>query len=79
MKKRPGRFQLDRQFFVLAHRWVGLAMALFIVLAGLTGSALAFREELEAWLAPGLHRAAPRCRKWLSNMASPSTPKSACC
>lgn len=59
MKKRPGRFQLDRQFFVLAHRWVGLAMALFLVLAGLTGTALAFREELEAWLAPELHRAAP--------------------
>ncbi len=59
MKKRPGRFQLDRQFFVLAHRWVGLAMTLFLVLAGLTGTALAFREELDAWLAPELHRAAP--------------------
>jgi uncharacterized iron-regulated membrane protein len=53
------QFRLDRQFFVLAHRWAGLAMALFLVMAGLTGTALAFREELDGWLAPGLHRAAP--------------------
>lgn len=33
-------------------------MAGFLIMAGLTGSALAFREELEAWLAPGLHLAA---------------------
>jgi len=36
------------------HRWAGLATALFIVLAGLTGAALAFMDELEALTAPEL-------------------------
>ncbi|MDC6169758.1 PepSY-associated TM helix domain-containing protein [Paucibacter sp. XJ19-41] len=53
------RFRLDRQVFVLAHRWAGLLMALFLVTAGLTGSALVFREELDAWLAPELRLADP--------------------
>jgi uncharacterized iron-regulated membrane protein len=39
---------------VLAHRWAGLVMAGFLLLASLTGSALAFRDELDAWLAPEL-------------------------
>lgn len=50
---------MSRQIFVKAHRWAGLAMASFLVLCSLTGSALVFREELEGWLAPELHRAAP--------------------
>jgi uncharacterized iron-regulated membrane protein len=36
------------------HRWAGLGTALFIVLAGLTGAALAFMDELEALTAPEL-------------------------
>jgi len=43
-----------RQFFVFIHRWVGLAMTLFLVIVALTGSALAFREDLDVWLNPGL-------------------------
>jgi uncharacterized iron-regulated membrane protein len=39
-----------RRVFVWAHRWVGLTMTLFLVIVALTGSALAFREELDHWL-----------------------------
>lgn len=48
-----------RQAAVRLHRWAGLAMAGFLVVAGLTGTLLAFREELDAWLAPDLHQAMP--------------------
>ncbi|AHC45632.1 MULTISPECIES: PepSY-associated TM helix domain-containing protein [Pseudomonadota] len=34
------------------HRWFGLAGAAFLVLVGLTGSVLAFYEELDAWVNP---------------------------
>jgi len=43
-----------RNVFILIHRWAGLAMAGFLVIVGLTGSVLAFREELDAWLNPDL-------------------------
>ncbi|QYE36432.1 PepSY domain-containing protein [Polymorphobacter sp. PAMC 29334] len=35
-----------RQFWVVAHRWAGLTIALFLIVAGTTGSLLTFREEL---------------------------------
>lgn len=38
------------------HRYVGLVLALFLAIAGLTGSALAYNDELEAWLSPQLFR-----------------------
>lgn len=41
------------------HRWLGLTTALFLLLAGLTGALLAWEPQLDAWLAPGLHRVAP--------------------
>lgn len=44
---------------VVLHRYVGLAMAGFLVLAGLTGSLIAFQSELDAWLNPHLFRVAP--------------------
>lgn len=47
-----------RQYLVLWHRWVGLAMALFLVLAGATGAVIAFEEEIDGWLNPGLLRPA---------------------
>lgn len=40
------------------HRYVGLATALFLTVAGLTGSALAFYHELDEWLNPELFRVA---------------------
>jgi uncharacterized iron-regulated membrane protein len=47
-----------RGFCVILHRYLGLATALFLVLLGLTGSVLAWREPLSAWLAPD-HCVAP--------------------
>lgn len=35
-----------RQFWVVAHRWAGLTIALFLIVAGSTGTLLAFNEEL---------------------------------
>ncbi|MEN5160145.1 PepSY-associated TM helix domain-containing protein [Achromobacter spanius] len=43
-----------RPFWVRVHRWAGLATALFLCVAGLTGSILAFKEDLDAWLNPQL-------------------------
>lgn len=40
------------------HRWAGLATALFLAAAGLTGSVLAFKNELEALLNPQLFQVA---------------------
>ena len=40
-----------------AHRILGLSTALFLVIAGLTGSVLAFHHELDEWLNPSAYRA----------------------
>jgi uncharacterized iron-regulated membrane protein len=40
---------------VRLHRWAGLFMALFLVVAGLTGSALVFHHELDRALNPELY------------------------
>jgi uncharacterized iron-regulated membrane protein len=47
-----------RRALVLWHRWVGLAMALFLILAGLTGAVITFEEEIDSWLNPKLLRPA---------------------
>lgn len=39
-----------RNILVLLHRYLGLATAVFLALAGLTGSVLAFHHELDEWL-----------------------------
>ena len=41
-----------RRIWVLAHRYVGLFMAGFLILEGLTGSVLAFEGPIAQWLAP---------------------------
>jgi uncharacterized iron-regulated membrane protein len=41
------RWPFRRHFWVWLHRWVGLAMAGFLVVVGLTGSLLAFYPELQ--------------------------------
>lgn len=46
-----------RQILVLLHRYVGLVIAAFMVVAGLTGSLIAFRDELDVWLNPELFQA----------------------
>jgi uncharacterized iron-regulated membrane protein len=45
-----------RHVLLRVHRYAGAALAAFIVLAGLTGSLLAFHHEIDAWLVPELHR-----------------------
>ena len=46
-----------RQLYVLLHRYLGLATAAFLAVAGLTGSVLAFHHELDEWLNPGFYEA----------------------
>lgn len=45
---------MPRHFWVLMHRWVGLATAGFLIIVGLTGSLLAFLPELNHALTPHL-------------------------
>lgn len=56
---RPARFDV-RKVATAAHRYVGLAITVFLVVAGLTGSVLAFFHEIDAWWNPELwHAEAP--------------------
>jgi uncharacterized iron-regulated membrane protein len=43
-----------RNKLVLVHRWVGLALAVFLVPAALTGSVLVWKNPIDQWLNPGL-------------------------
>ncbi|MEQ1911969.1 MAG: PepSY domain-containing protein [Vicinamibacterales bacterium] len=44
-----------RRYALLWHRYAGLFMAGFLALAGLTGSILAFRDQIVRWLSPRLY------------------------
>ena len=56
--ERKAAFALSaRAVCVKIHRYVGLAIAVFLTFAGLTGSILAFNDELDAWLNPDLYLA----------------------
>lgn len=48
-----------RRFWMRAHRWMGLAMAGFLLVAGLTGALLAWYETLDAAFSPELFEAPP--------------------
>jgi len=50
--------KLFQNVLYLGHRYVGLAMALFLTIAALTGSLLAFRRQIERFLTPHLHATA---------------------
>lgn len=50
---------MPRVLLTRLHRYVGLAIALFLAVAGLTGSVIAFHGELDAWLNPDLFHVAP--------------------
>ena len=52
-----------RKNLLLVHRWTGIGLAAFLVLAGLTGSLLAFHHEIDAALTPELHRVAPQATR----------------
>jgi len=41
-----------RRFFIWLHRWAGLLMAAFLILIGLTGSLLAFANEINHLVSP---------------------------
>jgi uncharacterized iron-regulated membrane protein len=45
-----------RSRLLAVHRWLGLATGLFLLFASLTGSVVAFRPALDAWLNPRLLR-----------------------
>jgi len=49
-----------RRHLLRAHRWAGIALAGFLVLAGATGSFLAFHHEIDAAFVPGLHEVSPQ-------------------
>jgi uncharacterized iron-regulated membrane protein len=46
-----------RALLVLLHRYIGLVTAVFLLLAGITGSILAFSHELDEWLNPQFYAA----------------------
>ena len=48
-----------RRVAILVHRYVGLVMTAFLVVAGLTGALLAFNQELDTALNPALLRVEP--------------------
>lgn len=51
MRLRPAAVRL--------HRWLGLSIAGFVAITGLSGALLAWHDELDAWLAPELLTARP--------------------
>ncbi|QDC36587.1 PepSY-associated TM helix domain-containing protein [Sphingobium fuliginis] len=59
MFARPASISLTRQFWVVLHRWAGLTMALFLIVAGATGTLLPWEEELTMASRPSMSRAAP--------------------
>jgi uncharacterized iron-regulated membrane protein len=45
---------MRKQTFLKLHRWVGLALALFLVIQGATGMTMVFRDEIEPVIHPEL-------------------------
>ncbi len=43
-----------KQWFTLLHRYLGLTAALFLIVTGITGAALAYHDEIDEWLNPQL-------------------------
>jgi uncharacterized iron-regulated membrane protein len=48
-----------RRILVLMHRYAGLVTALFLLIASLTGSLMAWNDELETLISPQLFLAKP--------------------
>ncbi len=59
-----------RRIFVWLHRWIGLALAGFLILEGLTGSLLAFRADLTRLLDPQVSVTPPTPDAPLLDLAS---------
>ena len=43
-----------RSFFTLVHRYLGLSIAVFLIISGLTGAIISWDHELDEWLNPHL-------------------------
>jgi uncharacterized iron-regulated membrane protein len=56
---------MSRRFWLLLHRYAGLALAVFLAVAGLTGSVLAFKAEIDLWLNPEEYRVPAQDRPML--------------
>lgn len=54
----PQRVFLRRAIFQV-HLWLGILLAIYSVIIGLTGSALVFKEEIARAIQPGLYHVAP--------------------
>lgn len=50
---------ITRQSWVIAHRWAGLTLALFLTIAGSTGILLAWNDDLETVISPHLFEVTP--------------------
>ncbi len=59
MNALPAPVPLKRRLWVVLHRWAGLSIALFLVIAGVTGSVLPFEEELTFASRPDAAHAVP--------------------
>ena len=60
---------MTRNFWVLVHRYAGLYIVFFLIVVGLTGSVLAFKDELDLYLNPDLLRVVPRETSMLDPLA----------
>jgi len=58
----PQRVWLRRALFQV-HLWVGLALTLYAIVIGVSGSALVFREQIEHALRPNLYHLAPTTQR----------------
>lgn len=56
----PGAVLNARNIWLKLHRWSGLYLALFLIVAGVTGAVVAYYDEIEALLLPELFTVPPR-------------------
>lgn len=63
-----------RQVFLLLHRYVGLAIAAFVIATGLTGAVISWDHELDEWLNPHLIHAPERGASAQSETSPVATP-----
>ncbi len=52
-----------RKYLLRIHRWSGIALAVLLVITGISGSLLAFHHEIDALLNPQLHSATPQAKR----------------
>ena len=53
-EKQSGKSRVSRQVLTMLHRWVGLFLAVFLFISGLTGAIISWDHELDEWLNPQL-------------------------